>query len=195
MDPRTSAQDVIRCDLCKTAVVEMHCNTCLVNLCKACMGVHFSADLSKPHKIVDFKGRKSGPLYPKCKSHNKEPCVMYCKQCDIPVCINSLDSYQHLGHEVSKILQVEYEDEYGFSMETTQKSQEAGSSPPVKQLLDQPETVTTINTGYNYLYYVACLSDEEIWTSGLDKTMKLTASIRDHYSSQSQPSQGTHHLT
>ncbi|XP_062611545.1 tripartite motif-containing protein 2-like [Saccostrea cucullata] len=52
-------------------------------------------------------------------------------------------------------------------------SPEAGSSPPVKQLLDQPETVTTIDTGYGELYNVACLSDEVIWTSGDDSTMKL----------------------
>ncbi|XP_062597775.1 uncharacterized protein LOC134259195 [Saccostrea cucullata] len=59
-------------------------------------------------------------------------------------------------------------------MKTTQKSPEAGSSPPVKQLLDEPETVTIIDTGYRYdLYNVACLSDEEFWTSGHDKSMKL----------------------
>ncbi|XP_062595676.1 uncharacterized protein LOC134257034, partial [Saccostrea cucullata] len=61
----------------------------------------------------------------------------------------------------------------GYSMKTTKKSPEAGSSPPVKQLLDEPETVTTINTTGYELDNVACLSDEEIWTSGNDSTMKL----------------------
>ncbi|XP_061168907.1 uncharacterized protein LOC133178175 [Saccostrea echinata] len=52
-------------------------------------------------------------------------------------------------------------------------SLEAGSSPPVKQLLDEPETVNTIDTGYKYyLYNVACLSEKEIWTAGED-IMKL----------------------
>ncbi|XP_061167821.1 uncharacterized protein LOC133176763 [Saccostrea echinata] len=63
--------------------------------------------------------------------------------------------------------------EHGYCMKTSQKSPEAGSSLPVKQLLDQPETVTTIDTGYTYLYNVACLSDEEIWTKGDNNTMKL----------------------
>ncbi|XP_062599201.1 uncharacterized protein LOC134260666, partial [Saccostrea cucullata] len=58
-------------------------------------------------------------------------------------------------------------------MKTTQKTPEAGSSPPVKQLLDEPEAVTIINTGYESLYNVVCLSDEEIWAGGLDSTMKL----------------------
>ncbi|XP_062621763.1 uncharacterized protein LOC134283323 [Saccostrea cucullata] len=329
MDPRSSAQDVKRCDLCETDVVQMHCDTCLVQLCTGCVGKHMLADESKDHKVVKFQARKSTPLYPGCSSHDKERCEMYCKQCDIPVCLSCLASKQHLGHELSKILQVlgekkdkiteernelndtiyptyqyiasdvqnrmsqlekEYGDlstvitkhgedwhreidtlvkklkveiceikntqlqtlqkhldeinktisdikeeinsidvakdtlrllsitskihiyrnlpykiipsfskfipgkiqgeelikpfgtlssssltfdEHGYSMETTQKSPEAGSSPPVKKLLDEPETVITIDTGYKYLYNVACVSDEEIWTSGHTSTMKL----------------------
>ncbi|XP_062596026.1 pyrin-like [Saccostrea cucullata] len=358
MDPRTSAQDVMRCDLCKTAVVEMHCDTCLVNLCKACVGEHMISDESKNHEIVRFILRKTTPIYPVCKTHVKERCEMYCKYCDIPMCVTCLASDQHLGHKLLKILQVlnekkvtikkeqielnetiyptyqdiasdvqnrmsqlekEYgdlstaitkhgedwhreidklvkklkaevdemkntqlqtlqkhlgkikkniseiknmlelintamesneisklfsittdidkhrnlpekiepslpkftlarmqreklvkffgtlssssltSDKHGYSMKTTQKLPEAGSSPPVKQLLDEPETVTTISTGYNKagpsppvkqlldqpkcvisavtgyerLYYVACLRNEEIWASGNDKTMKL----------------------
>ncbi|XP_062611287.1 E3 ubiquitin/ISG15 ligase TRIM25-like [Saccostrea cucullata] len=332
MDPRTSAQDVMRCDLCKTTVVQMHCDTCLVNLCKACVGEHISTDESKDHKVVKFQSRKSTPLYPGCKSHEKQQCIMFCKQCDIPVCASCIESNEHLHHELSKILRVldkkkeritkernelndtiyptyqdiasdvqnrmsqlekEYgdlstaitkhgedwhreidklvqklkaevdemkitqlqtlqkhldeinktmsdikgeidsidmatdtndlsklfsvtssvhiyrnlphqimpslpkfmpkkiykeelfklfgvlssssltSDKHGYKMKTTQKSTEAGSFPPVKQLLDEPETVTTIHTGYRSLYYVACLSDEEIWTGGNDSTMKL----------------------
>ncbi|XP_062592895.1 tripartite motif-containing protein 2-like [Saccostrea cucullata] len=332
MNSRTSAQDVIRCDLCETAVVQMHCDTCLVNLCKACVGEHASTDPSKPHKIVDFKDRKFTTIYPNCRSHNKEKCKMYCKQCNIPVCINCLESNQHLSHELSKFLQAldekkdmiikernelndtiypTYQDiasdvqkrmrylekdygdlataikkhgddlhrevdklveklkaevdemknmqlqtlqkhldeinksvseikneidsidvavdsndisklfsftsvmnrhkdlpgkivpnlpkfafgriqgeelgklfgslssssstlyKHGYRMTTRQKSPETGSSPPIKQLLDEPEIATTIETGYGYLYNVACLNDEDIWTSGEDRTMKL----------------------
>ncbi|XP_062573186.1 uncharacterized protein LOC134235105 [Saccostrea cucullata] len=54
------------------------------------------------------------------------------------------------------------------------KAKEAGSSPPIKQLLDEPETVTTIETKYKTnLESVACLSDKEIWSCGDDNTMKL----------------------
>ncbi|XP_048763194.2 uncharacterized protein LOC125671478 [Ostrea edulis] len=331
MDSRTSAQDVMRCDLCETALVQMHCDTCLVNLCKACVGEHFSADLSKPHRIVDVKDRNSTLLYPGCTSHEKERCEMYCNQCHISVCSTCLASSQHLGHELSKILQVlgekkekinkeknelnetiyptyqdilsdiqnrmswlekkygdlstaitkhgedwhreidklvqklkseveemkttqlhtlqkhldevnkkiseindeinsmdvaldsndiskvfslmpnveEYKnlphkilpslpkfnpgriqeelsklfgtlssisvrsEEHGYSIKTTQKSPEAASAPVIKQLLDEPQTVTTIHTEYDrYLYDVACLSDEEIWTDGTGN-MKL----------------------
>ncbi|XP_062615288.1 uncharacterized protein LOC134277032 [Saccostrea cucullata] len=334
MDPRTSAKYVMRCDLCETAVVQIHCDTCLVNLCKACVGEHMISDQSISHKVVSFQARKSYIIYPGCTPHSKERCKMYCKQCEIPVCVSCIDSNEHLGHELSKILRVfdekkesitkernelndiiyptyqdiasdvqnrmsqlekEYGDlstaitkhgedwhreidklvkklkveidvmkntqlqtlqkhldkinkkmsdikgeinaaemvivtndlsklfnvtssvhiyrnlpnkimpslpkfntgklhlrkelgklfgslssssftldKHGYSMKTTQKSLEAGSPPPVKQLLDEPETVTTIDTGYtDNLYNVFCLSDEKIWTSGLDITMKL----------------------
>ncbi|XP_062581840.1 uncharacterized protein LOC134243608 [Saccostrea cucullata] len=65
-------------------------------------------------------------------------------------------------------------DEHDNSMKTTQKSPEAGSSTPVKNILDEPETVTTKDTGYDKLNNVECLGDEEIWTRGqYDNTIKL----------------------
>ncbi|XP_061168870.1 uncharacterized protein LOC133178130 [Saccostrea echinata] len=332
MDPKTSAQDVMRCELCETAVVQMHCDTCLVNLCKACVGEHATADLSTPHKIVDFKNKKSTPLYPGCVTHVKERCKMFCKQCGIHLCTKCLSSDQHLGHKLSEISQVldetkdniikeqtelkgtiyptyqeiasdvqnrisqlekeyadlstaitqqrkdwhrkidklvnkleaevdktkntqlhtlqkhldeikqgmseirkqinllevaldsqdisvlfslkfnteEYrklpqrilpsvpiftpekfvEDEvlrlfgalsvgsltsdaHGYSINITQKSPEAGSSPSVKHFLDEPEIVTTIDTGYEFLYKVVCLNDEEIWISKDCEYMRL----------------------
>ncbi|XP_062600326.1 tripartite motif-containing protein 72-like [Saccostrea cucullata] len=60
-------------------------------------------------------------------------------------------------------------EEHGYTMKTP----EAVSCPPVKRLLDEPELITTTDTGYNRLYSVTCLSDEEIWTRGDDKIMKL----------------------
>ncbi|XP_062579214.1 tripartite motif-containing protein 55-like [Saccostrea cucullata] len=332
MDPRTSAQDVMQCDLCETAVVQMHCDTCLVNLCTACVGKHMISDESKDHKVVKFKSKKSTPLFPVCKFHYKEQCTMYCNHCDTPACTKCIASDKHLGHKISEILQVvdekrekiikeqtevnetifptyqdiasdvqnrmsQLEREYGdlstaitkhgedwhreidklvkklkaevdeikntqlqtlqkhlneinkkmsdikdetssvemaintndlsklfsvtsnvhmyrnlpqkivptlskfipekiqieklrklfgtlsqnsftseihnYSMKTTQKSPEAGSSPPVKQLLDEPEIVNTIKTNYRRLILVACLSEGEIWTKANDGTMKL----------------------
>ncbi|XP_062586493.1 tripartite motif-containing protein 5-like [Saccostrea cucullata] len=61
-------------------------------------------------------------------------------------------------------------EEHGY---TIMKTSEAVSYPPVKPLLDEPELITTIDTGYNALYSVTCLGEEEIWTSGNDEIMKL----------------------
>nr|XP_022305047.1 uncharacterized protein LOC111112040 [Crassostrea virginica]XP_022305048.1 uncharacterized protein LOC111112040 [Crassostrea virginica] len=50
----------------------------------------------------------------------------------------------------------------------------AESSPPARPLLDVPRPITDIpTTGYDSLYNVSCLSDEEIWTSGDNEIMKL----------------------
>jgi hypothetical protein len=121
MDLRTSAQDVMRCDLCRTTMVQMYCDTCRVSLCNACMGVHFSADPSKPHKFIHFKDRNSTLLYPGCTSHDKERCEMYCNPCHIPVCVTCIASNQHLGHKLLKIVQVMKEKKEKIAREKTIK--------------------------------------------------------------------------
>ncbi|XP_048748908.2 E3 ubiquitin-protein ligase Midline-1-like [Ostrea edulis] len=55
----------------------------------------------------------------------------------------------------------------------TMKSAEAVLSPPVKPLLDDPRLTAAIDTGYNNLYSVSCLSEDQVWTLGANKTMKL----------------------
>ncbi|XP_048750724.2 uncharacterized protein LOC125662516 [Ostrea edulis] len=55
----------------------------------------------------------------------------------------------------------------------TMKSSEATSSPPVKPLLDEPRLTATIDTGYDRLYSVSCLSEEQVWTRGNNEIMKL----------------------
>ncbi|XP_056004195.1 E3 ubiquitin-protein ligase TRIM71-like [Ostrea edulis] len=55
----------------------------------------------------------------------------------------------------------------------TIKSAEAVSSPPVKPLLDEPRVTAAIDTGYNSLYSVSCLSEDQVWTRGTNNTMKL----------------------
>ncbi|XP_048780277.2 E3 ubiquitin-protein ligase TRIM71-like [Ostrea edulis] len=55
----------------------------------------------------------------------------------------------------------------------TMKSAEAVSSPPVKPLLDEPRVTATIDTGYSPLHSVGCLSEDQVWTCGYNKTMKL----------------------
>ncbi|XP_048748694.2 E3 ubiquitin-protein ligase Midline-1-like [Ostrea edulis] len=56
----------------------------------------------------------------------------------------------------------------------TMKSAEAVSSPPVKPLLDEPRLTAAIDTGYDNLHSVSCLSEDQVWTcSQYNKTMKL----------------------
>ncbi|XP_078312520.1 uncharacterized protein LOC144619090 [Crassostrea virginica] len=49
----------------------------------------------------------------------------------------------------------------------------AESSPSDRPMLDIPQLITELDTRYDSLYCVSCLSDEEIWTSGNNAIMKL----------------------
>ncbi|XP_078321311.1 uncharacterized protein LOC144621594 [Crassostrea virginica] len=54
MDPRYSAQDVVRCALCRDAVAPMYCNVCHTHLCGDCVAKHFS-NKSKVHNVVPLE--------------------------------------------------------------------------------------------------------------------------------------------
>ncbi|XP_062570711.1 E3 ubiquitin-protein ligase TRIM36-like [Saccostrea cucullata] len=60
-------------------------------------------------------------------------------------------------------------EERGYTMRTS----EAVSCPPVKPVVDKPELIATINTEDNDLMNITMLNDEEIWTSGTEKIIKL----------------------
>ncbi|XP_062610450.1 E3 ubiquitin-protein ligase TRIM45-like [Saccostrea cucullata] len=106
MDTATSAPEITQCDLCETVEVEIHCDSCLVNLCKACVGAHMISDESKDHRLLKYQSRKPTRLYPECKFHNKQHCTMYCNKCDIPACKKCLASDEHETHQISEILKV-----------------------------------------------------------------------------------------
>ncbi|XP_062595052.1 E3 ubiquitin-protein ligase TRIM71-like [Saccostrea cucullata] len=103
MDPRYSAQDIIRCDLCEIHVVQSHCELCQVNLCKSCVGEHLSTS-TKTHRVVPYKDIALTRKFPKCKMHSKI-CELFCEKCNIPVCSSCLTSGKHKGHHISDILQ------------------------------------------------------------------------------------------
>ncbi|XP_078341538.1 uncharacterized protein LOC144617509 [Crassostrea virginica] len=94
MDPDYSAQDVARCDLCKTAIAQSYCDFCHVNLCKLCIGEHISADYGK-HIIVAIHQRQSTLIYPKCEIHQNKTCEYQCKHCNSILCSRCLASKQH----------------------------------------------------------------------------------------------------
>ncbi|XP_078339249.1 uncharacterized protein LOC111108315 [Crassostrea virginica] len=106
MDPDYSAQDVARCDLCKTAIAQSYCDFCHVNLCKPCIGEHISPDYGK-HIIVAIHQRKSTLIYPKCQTHQNEDCKYQCKECNISICSDCLASKHHnKEHEFVKLEEV-----------------------------------------------------------------------------------------
>ncbi|XP_061176897.1 E3 ubiquitin-protein ligase TRIM45-like [Saccostrea echinata] len=97
MDPRTSGQDVLRCDHCEDNLAQMFCSLCPVNLCKLCVGEHVT-DISKKHDVLPLNLRKSMIVYPLCKIHSREHCETHCEDCNIPVCSRCVNSDKHKRH-------------------------------------------------------------------------------------------------
>nr|XP_022304523.1 uncharacterized protein LOC111111692 [Crassostrea virginica] len=104
MDPRYSAQDVVRCALCRDAVAPMYCNVCHTHLCKDCVEKHFS-DKSKVHNVVPLEQFLSTLNYPKCPTHPTKQCELHCEQCDIPICSSCISSGKHIGHKAVDIFE------------------------------------------------------------------------------------------
>ncbi|XP_056008580.1 uncharacterized protein LOC130051195 [Ostrea edulis] len=53
------------------------------------------------------------------------------------------------------------------------ESPEVVLSPPVRPLLDEPRITATIDTGHSPLFSVSCLGEEQVWTCGKNKIIKL----------------------
>ena len=71
-------------------------------------------------------------------------------------------------------LSIESEQEsYTLQSPEEAETQEAESPSLDGALLEFPRIITEMDTGYKSLSNVSCLSDEEIWTGGDDKIMKL----------------------
>uniref|UniRef100_A0A8W8MYV0 B box-type domain-containing protein n=2 Tax=Magallana gigas TaxID=29159 RepID=A0A8W8MYV0_MAGGI len=86
-----------------------------------------------------------------------------------PQTINKEQLYQQFGSLSASSIKTE---EQVYTMD----SPGAESSPPDRPLIDVPRIITQINTEYgvsNQLIGVSCLRDEELWTLGCDKKMRL----------------------
>ncbi|XP_065939121.1 tripartite motif-containing protein 2-like [Magallana gigas] len=83
-----------------------------------------------------------------------------------PQKINKEQLYQQFGSLSASSIKTE---EHGYTLE----SPGAESSPLDRPLIDVPRIITQIDTEYTGLRSVSCLSDEEMWTSGQDKIMRL----------------------
>ncbi|XP_019924600.3 uncharacterized protein [Magallana gigas] len=150
MDPRTSAQDVHRCDLCETAIVQSYCDFCDVNLCRPCIGEHIS-DEYETHKIVRFQDRKSTLIYPKCITHTPKNCEHQCKNCDnIFVCSSCTASEQHRGHIFVEVLEV-YKTKKEFIENDAEKLQNLISPKYEEIVLELDNQIANLDGGYEKL--------------------------------------------
>ncbi|XP_062599964.1 heat shock 70 kDa protein 12A-like [Saccostrea cucullata] len=137
MDPRTSAQDVIRCDLCETAIVQKYCDFCHVNLCIPCIGKHISDDYDK-HKVVPYREKKSTLIYPKCSAHQTRSSEFHCETCKISVCALCALSETHRGHAVKSLSDLFYSKRKGIGKDSEEL--ENLISPTYAEIANEIET-------------------------------------------------------
>ncbi|XP_052677402.1 uncharacterized protein LOC128158562 [Crassostrea angulata] len=150
MDPRSSAQDIHRCDLCETAIVHSYCDFCHVNLCKTCVVDHISGEYDK-HKIVRFQDRRSTLIYPKCVTHTHKNCKYQCKNCgNIFVCSSCTASEQHRGHIFVDILEV-YKAKKEVIEKDTEKLQDLITPKYEEIALDVENQLASLDGGYEKL--------------------------------------------
>nr|XP_034305100.1 tripartite motif-containing protein 45-like [Crassostrea gigas] len=150
MDPRSTAQDVHRCDLCETAIVHSYCDFCHVNLCKPCVVDHISDGYLK-HAIVPFKERRSTIIYPKCETHPHKNCELQCEDCNnIFVCSSCTASKHHKGHNFVEVTEV-----YKTKKEVLKKDikeLENHISPSYEKItLELEQTLANLDGGYEKL--------------------------------------------
>ncbi|XP_062602488.1 uncharacterized protein LOC134264208 [Saccostrea cucullata] len=169
MDPQHSAQDVIRCDLCETAVVQMHCDLCDVNLCIPCIGRHVSDDYDK-HKVVPLKQRKTTLIFPKCTIHQTKYCELQCKECNIPVCSVCTTSTQHKKHDF--LLLTEILDAKKKFVTKDAKEIESSLLPTYKTLeIDIETRISSLDGDYRNLTELVTKHGEE-WHKEIDKIIE-----------------------
>uniref|UniRef100_A0A8W8LW52 B box-type domain-containing protein n=1 Tax=Magallana gigas TaxID=29159 RepID=A0A8W8LW52_MAGGI len=165
MDPRSSAQDVHRCDLCETAIVHSYCDFCHVNLCKPCVVDHISDGYHK-HTIVPFNERRSTLIYPKCGRHPHQHCELLCKDCRSFVCSSCMASEQHTGHRF-----VEVKHEFETKKEIIKKDKvELGNSisPKYEEIAFELENqLANLDEGYEKLTTEISKQGEE-WHRQID---------------------------
>ncbi|XP_062601172.1 E3 ubiquitin-protein ligase TRIM45-like [Saccostrea cucullata] len=149
MDPHLGAQDVIRCDLCETAIVQMYCDFCHVNLCKPCIGDHIADDYNK-HQIVSFQQRKYTLIYPKCATHQTKSCDLQCKECNFPVCSLCSASKQHEGHKYLVLAEI-YDSKKNDIAKDTEELQNIISPTYIEITKDLETQITNLDEEYEKL--------------------------------------------
>ncbi|XP_048736046.2 uncharacterized protein LOC125651467 [Ostrea edulis] len=167
MDPRHSAQDVVRCDLCEAAIVQMYCDFCHVNLCFVCIGKHIADDYDK-HIVVPYTKRKSTLIYPKCSTHQNKVCEFHCKECDMSVCslCTTISTDKHKGHTFSILSEIYNKIKADF----TKHSEEIENiiSPTYEEMATDVETQITKLDGEYVKFTTVITKHGEEWHKEID---------------------------
>ncbi|XP_078336975.1 E3 ubiquitin-protein ligase TRIM45-like [Crassostrea virginica] len=110
MDPEKRAQDVLRCDVCsdkerEKSQAEVYCSTSHTNVCSPCVAKHMASNNSKKHDIVLLHSANTEVDMPNCPTHSAMKCELFCKKCNMPICLKCLTS-NYNSHAVEEIIEM-----------------------------------------------------------------------------------------
>ncbi|XP_065941362.1 E3 ubiquitin-protein ligase TRIM71-like [Magallana gigas] len=178
MDPWYSAQDVVRCTLCRVSAAPMYCEVCHIHLCKGCEEKHLSDSSKLVHNVVSFEQYLSTLNYPKCRKHPTERCGLHCEQCDIPICAKCISSDKHLGHKQVDIFQ-NFEDKKEVLQKELQELEE--SIYPKYQEIASATPVQKADLSKNSKKLTRAINKQgEIWHRKIDTIIqKLKSNVED----------------
>lgn len=66
-------------------------------------GGGFFPIIPKEHKIIPFKKQRSTT---KCPKHSSNICELYCKNCEVPICVQCASSSEHHGHTLVEMIKI-----------------------------------------------------------------------------------------
>lgn len=98
MDAQQGRQKSVNCDLCESPDHPLYCETCQINLCRACVGNHLDSPVR--HQIIPFETRDSALIFSICKEHSPKQCKLHCEECDVFICVHCVTSSDHMDHKI-----------------------------------------------------------------------------------------------
>nr|XP_034305774.1 uncharacterized protein LOC105326173 [Crassostrea gigas] len=77
---------------------QFYCNDCYLPMCEQCRDEHQKNEKTKNHEVVPYKQRKRQLPVEKCKIHPTKEMVIFCEECQIPLCYKCTTTKEHRGH-------------------------------------------------------------------------------------------------
>lgn len=108
------ANNLMLCQFCEISKeIKLKCSNCDLLLCENCADKHSKFVGSEEHCIIDLKKakkpenvdiiRQANLKSIQCKTHDREKCSLFCKDCEYTICSFCVLEPEHKGHNIEKI--------------------------------------------------------------------------------------------
>ncbi|XP_048743290.2 uncharacterized protein LOC125656745 [Ostrea edulis] len=103
-----TAQQPVPCSGCKNPSA-YNCKTCGMKICEECVSIHLKIKSKVGHVLVDIlEGCNDDSEDCKCRSHPEFDCQVFCKTCNLPLCL-ICSSTKHKPHDMVELIEIKKE--------------------------------------------------------------------------------------